>query len=170
VSYPPQQYIAPQPAISASLRRAGLPPDLAIGARSRVSYLATGETTGGAFGLYRWDLAAVPPAGGRSAGHFHRTMAESFYILDGTVSLYNGDKWVDATPGDYFYVPPGGIHSFANNSGAPASMLILFAPGGPREAYFEELAEIAASGRELSHDEWVQLWARHDQYEAAIPE
>jgi hypothetical protein len=45
-------------------------------------------------------------------------------------------------------------------------MLVLFAPGGPREAYFEELAEIAAAGRELTHDEWVQLWARHDQYEA----
>jgi uncharacterized RmlC-like cupin family protein len=74
---------------------------------------------------------------------------------------------VDAAPGDYLYVPPGGIHSFANTSGAPASMLILFAPGGPREAYFEELADIAATGRELTHDEWVQLWARHDQYEAA---
>ena len=93
-------------------------------------------------------------------------MAESFYILDGTVSLYSGDRWTDATAGAYLYVPPGGIHSFANNSGAPASMLILFAPGGPREAYFEELADIAATGRELTHDEWVQLWARHDQYEA----
>jgi hypothetical protein len=59
-------------------------------------------------------------------------MAESFYILDGTVSLYSGAKWMDTTAGDYLYVPRGGIHSFANNSGAPASMLILFAPGGPR--------------------------------------
>jgi hypothetical protein len=45
-------------------------------------------------------------------------------------------------------------------------MLIVFAPGGPREAYFEELADIAATGRQLSHDEWVELWSRHDQYEA----
>jgi uncharacterized RmlC-like cupin family protein len=167
MSYPPQQYVADQGAISASLRSADVPHELTIGVRSKVSYLATGDTTAGAFGLYRWDLAAVPPRDSLPSGHFHRTMAESFYILDGTVSLYNGEKWVDAVPGDYLYVPPGGIHSFANTSGAPASMLILFAPGGPREAYFEELADIAATGRELTHDEWVQLWARHDQYEAA---
>ena len=43
-------------------------------------------------------------------------------------------------------------------------MLILFAPGAPRERYFEELAEIAASGRELSQEEWTDLYARHDQY------
>ncbi|WP_433257758.1 hypothetical protein ACQPYK_21440 [Streptosporangium sp. CA-135522] len=30
-------------------------------------------------------------------------------------------------------------------------MLVLFAPGAPREAYFEELAEIVASGRQLEH-------------------
>ena len=74
---------------------------------------------------------------------------------------------VAATAGYYLLVPPGGIHSFANNSGAPASMLILFAPGGPWEAYFEELADIRAAGRELSEQEWVRLWARHDQYPAA---
>jgi uncharacterized RmlC-like cupin family protein len=166
MTYPPPQYVADQGAVSATLRSADVPPDLAIGGRSQVSYLATGDTTAGAFGLYRWDLAAVAPAGSMPTGHFHRTMAESFYVLDGTIALYNVEKWVDAVPGDYLYVPPGGIHSFANTSGAPASMLILFAPGGPREAYFEELAEISATGRELTHDEWVQLWARHDQYEA----
>ena len=169
MSYPPPQYDGDAGAASATFRPADLPHDLAIGARSKVSYVSTGATTGGAFGLYRWDMAAVPPAAGTASAHFHRTFAESFYVLDGTISLYNGQKWVDANAGDYLYVPPGGIHSFANNSGAPAAMLILFVPGPPREGYFEELAEIAASGRELSHDEWVDLWARHDQYEVRIP-
>ncbi|MEV0269472.1 cupin domain-containing protein [Hamadaea sp. NPDC050747] len=168
MSYPPQQYTAEAPAVSATLRTGDAPVDLAIGVRSKVSYLATGETTNGMFGLYRWDLQAVPRPDSLPGGHFHRTMAESFYILNGTVALYDGDKWVDTSPGDYFYVPPGGVHSFANTSGEPASMLILFAPGGPREGYFEELADIAATGRELTHDEWVALWARHDQYEAPI--
>ena len=90
------------------------------------------------------------------------------YILDGTVSLYNGDKWTDATAGDFLYVPPGGIHAFANNSGQAASMLVLFTPGAPREAYFEELAAIVGEGRELTEQEWTELYARHDQYEARI--
>jgi hypothetical protein len=43
-------------------------------------------------------------------------------------------------------------------------MLILFVPGPPRERYFEELAEVIRSGRKLTEDEWLELWARHDQY------
>jgi hypothetical protein len=42
-------------------------------------------------------------------------------------------------------------------------MLLLFAPGAPREAYFEALAEIAA-GRQLSKEEWMELCRRHDNY------
>ena len=71
---------------------------------------------------------------------------------------------MDATAGDFLYVPAGGIHAFANVSDEPASMLILFAPGPPREQYFLELAEIAESGRELSAEEWAEFYARHDQY------
>jgi uncharacterized RmlC-like cupin family protein len=81
-------------------------------------------------------------------------------------ALFDGAEWVNARPGDFLYVPAGGIHAFHNVSGEPASMLILFAPGPPREKYFEELAEIGRSGRELTPEEWVALWARHDQYPA----
>ncbi|MFG2059173.1 cupin domain-containing protein [Micromonospora sp. NPDC048930] len=150
--------------MSATIRRADVPPDLAIGVRTRVSHLGTGASTDGLFGLYRWDMAALPPRAGKPDGHYHRTFAESFYILDGTVSLYNGDTWTDATGGDFLYVPPGGIHAFANESGQAASMLVLFTPGAPREAFFEELAEIVASGRELTDQEWDEVYARHDQY------
>ena len=74
-------------------------------------------------------------------------------MLSGTVGLYDGSDWTDAGPGDCFFVPPGGIHAFRNEPGKPASMLILFTPGAPREAFFVELAEIAASGREPSEKE-----------------
>jgi mannose-6-phosphate isomerase-like protein (cupin superfamily) len=90
-------------------------------------------------------------------------MSESFFVLSGTVGLYDGERWVNAAPGDFLFVPPGGIHAFGNPEGV-ASMLILFAPGAPREAYFEELAEIAANGRQLSKEEWTDLYRRHDQY------
>ncbi|WP_370384357.1 cupin domain-containing protein [Catenulispora sp. GAS73] len=109
-------------------------------------------------------MAAVPNLPG---AHYHRTISESFFILEGSVSLYNGGKWWEAAPGDYLYVPPGGIHAFSNNSAEPASMLVLFTPGAPREAYFEALAEITASGRELSPEEWTELYALHDQYDAS---
>jgi mannose-6-phosphate isomerase-like protein (cupin superfamily) len=161
MSYPPPRFLGENGEVSAAFRSAGTEPDLTIGVKSRIWHLATGATTEGQFGLYRWDLAAIPNGPGT---HFHRTISESFFILEGTVSLGNGERWVDATPGDFLYVPPGGIHGFSNESDAPASMLILFSPGAPREAYFEELAEIVAAGRKLSDEEWTELWARHDQY------
>ncbi len=129
--------------------------------QSTARFVARGSLTDGRFGLFRWDMQAH--AGG-PAPHFHRTFSESFFILSGTVRLYDGRTWAEGREGDFFHVPDGGIHAFRNEAGAPASMLILFAPAPPREAYFTELAEIAASGRTLSPDEWTELYARHDQY------
>src|SRR5688500_20164767 len=92
--------------------------------------------------------------------HFHKAMSESFCILAGTVLLVNGERWIDARAGDFLYVPEGGIHGFHNESDEPASMLLLFAPGAPREGYFEALAEKAA-GRRFSDEEWKDICLRH---------
>jgi hypothetical protein len=43
-------------------------------------------------------------------------------------------------------------------------MLVLFTPGAPRDAFFVELAEIAASGREPSEEEMTEFYRRHDQF------
>jgi quercetin dioxygenase-like cupin family protein len=133
---------------------------LSLGTSTTARFVAPGWLTKGQFGLFRWDIE--PRAGGADP-HFHRTFSESFYVLSGTVALYDGATWVEASEGDFLYVPEGGIHGFKNNTDEPASMLILFAPGKPRERYFEELAEIARSGRRLSDEEWTELFARHDQ-------
>jgi mannose-6-phosphate isomerase-like protein (cupin superfamily) len=126
-------------------------------------FTAPGSLTEGRFGLFEWHMK--PNSGGPGA-HFHKTFAESFYIMSGAVRLFDGDRWTEAGPGDFKYVPEGGIHAFRNESPDAASMLILFAPGIPREDYFRELADIAATGRTLSDDEWTDLFARHDQYRA----
>jgi hypothetical protein len=61
------------------------------------------------------------------------------------------------------FVPEGGIHAFKNESGERASMLLLFAPGAPREDYFETLAEVGR-GRVLSEGERIEFYLRHDTY------
>ena len=123
------------------------------------SYLATGATTAGRFGLYRWDMG--PEAAG-ARPHFHRTISESFFVLSGTVQLYDGTTWLDGSPGDFVHVPEGGLHGFRNESGAPASMLILFVPGAPREAYFEGLVELADGRWKPSHAELQAFLEEHD--------
>jgi quercetin dioxygenase-like cupin family protein len=146
--------------INATYRPADTPPELDR-PKTKSKFLATGALTDGHFGLFQWDMA--PQAGGPDA-HYHKTFSESFYVLDGKVRLYDGDKWVTAVKGDYLYVSPNGIHAFRNDTDEPASMLILFAPGTPREEYFLEGAEIAESGRQLSQEERAEFLARHDQY------
>ena len=76
---------------------------------------------------------------------------------------YHGEEWVEATPGDFLFVPEGGIHGFRNVPGEPASMLLLFTPGAPREEYLETLFEVA-HGRELSEQERADLFIRHDNH------
>jgi mannose-6-phosphate isomerase-like protein (cupin superfamily) len=126
----------------------------------KAHFLATHGSTRGLFGLYLWEMAAAPSGPGP---HFHRTVAESFYVLTGTVRLYDGNEWRDGRPGDFCFVPEGGIHAFRNESGAPASMLILFAPGATREAYFEMSARLAG-GLEMSDEAKAEFYIRHDNH------
>jgi mannose-6-phosphate isomerase-like protein (cupin superfamily) len=159
MSYPEPRYRGDKGEVSAVFRQAGHPPDLEIGAMTRVQYLATGATTNRDFGFYRWEMSGQP---GGASPHFHRSISESFFILSGTVRIFDGQGWIDAMAGDFLYVPPGGIHAFRNESGQPASFLILFVPGAPREGYFETLAEIAA-GRQFTPEDWQDLYQKHDQ-------
>lgn len=160
MSYPEPRYRGDGGETSATARPGDAAPDLILPA-TNVHYLATGAGTGGDFGLYRWEMTGARTG---PAPHFHRSITESFYVLDGTVRLYDGTGWTEATAGDFHFVPPGGIHAFRNESGAPASMLLLFTPGAPREAYFEGLAELAASGRELGPQEMTEFLRQHDQF------
>ena len=85
----------------------------------------------GEYGLYR--VMMKPRAGGPRT-HFHRTISESFYVLEGTIRLFNGEKWIEGEAGDFLHVPQGGLHAFRNDADSPAEMLLLFTPGAPRES------------------------------------
>ena len=160
MSYPDPLYGGSTGELSAVIRPADQAPDLRLGDAVNISYLANGVSTSGQFGLYRWDSG---PHSGGAAPHFHRTMSESFFVIAGQVELYDGKQWVMTGPGDFGYVPEGGIHGFRNDSDEPASMLILFVPGAPREGYFAAIAERAA-GRRFTDEEWTALCRRHDNY------
>jgi mannose-6-phosphate isomerase-like protein (cupin superfamily) len=159
MTYPDPRYTGEGGQVSATHRAAGHEPDLTYPNGTKVHYLATRATTDGLFGLYRWEMAAGP---GGPDPHFHRTIAESFYVLSGTIRIFDGARWLDTVAGDFVHVPPGGIHAFRNESGRPASMLIHFAPGAPREAYFEGLPRFA----DASDAERTAFVRSHDQYPA----
>lgn len=160
MSYPPPIFDGDTGQLTATIRAAGAGPELTYPNGVQVRYLSTGASTGGLFGLYQWDFSEAVTGPGP---HFHKTMTESFYVLSGEVTVYDGRAWKLARPGDYLHVPAGGMHGFRNESGARAAMLLLFAPGAPREAYFEGLARLAA-GEEMSEAEFAAFMLEHDNH------
>ena len=130
MSYPEPRYHGDTGEASATYRPVGSSPEVVYPNGNTVHYLATGEATHGLFGLYRWEFGTEPSG---PDPHFHRTLTESFYILTGSVRIYDGRRWIDTAPGDFVHVPEGGIHGFRNESGAPGSMLDpLLAGRAPR--------------------------------------
>ena len=159
MSYPPPLYTGEHGEKSAWVRPGDAEPDLVYPNGNRVHSLPRGYATGGLFGLYRWEFAGAPSGPG---SHFHRTMSESFYVLEGTVTIFDGDRWVKAGSGDFLHVPPGGLHGFRNEDG-PAMMLLHFAPGAPREAYFEGLAQEGGTAA-MSPEQRAEFMALHDNF------
>ncbi|MGY4654198.1 cupin domain-containing protein [Mycobacterium sp. URHB0021] len=155
--YPPPRYTEDEPEVSAWLRRGDEAPDHDSFGRVKYHYLANQAATNGDYGLYRVDIG---PRGGGPGPHFHRAMSEAFFVLSGTIRLFDGKDWIDARPNDFLYVPPGGIHGFSNDADEPTSILMLFAPGAPREAYFEGFAHLA----DMTDDERREWFIRNDNF------
>ncbi len=96
-------------------------------------FLATGEQTAGKYAM--WE-AVVPPGGGPPP-HRHSREEEAFYILEGEIAFRVGNEQFVASAGTFANMPIGSVHSFRNESGKLARMIITVAPAGLEEMFFE---------------------------------
>src|SRR5260370_27354691 len=96
-------------------------------------FLAVGEDSNGKYAP--WE-AIVPPGGGPPP-HVHSREEEGFYILEGEITFLNGEERIVATAGMFANMPVGTPHSFKNESGKLARMLISVAPAGLEKMFFE---------------------------------
>jgi quercetin dioxygenase-like cupin family protein len=105
-----------------------------------VTLLATAEQTGGLFGLMEGVLAkgAEPPP------HVHHREDESFFVLEGSLTVRVGDEIFSATPGSFVFCPRDVPHLLTLES-EQVRMLTLVTPGG-LESFFVELGEPAVGG------------------------
>jgi mannose-6-phosphate isomerase-like protein (cupin superfamily) len=109
--------------------------------QNRMTLKATAESTGGAFGL----VEAVGPAGSSPPLHVHHREDESFWLLEGSLTVRCGDRTFSAGPGSFVFLPRGVPHTFVVEGDAPARLLSLCTPGG-FEQYF------VAAGRPAEND------------------
>jgi quercetin dioxygenase-like cupin family protein len=99
----------------------------------QIVFLITGEETGGAFVMAE---VSVPPGGGPRP-HIHHREEETFYVLEGALTIQAGGKTLNASPGDCVYLPRGIAHSFKNTGNVDAKFIAVVTPAG-LEKFFEE--------------------------------
>jgi mannose-6-phosphate isomerase-like protein (cupin superfamily) len=97
--------------------------------------------------------------------HHHERMLDSFYVLDGTLTLLIAGETIQATPGTYAFVPPGHVHRFSNPGDAPVRVLNLMAPGG-FEQYLKEVAAALQPGEPPDPAAMARIAARYDFHAA----
>ncbi len=96
-------------------------------------FLATGAETAGRYAFFE---AVVLPGGGPPP-HIHSREEEGFLVVEGEVVFYLVNERIVAGPGTYLNMPIGSQHHFKNESNQPVRMLILVAPAGLEEFFFE---------------------------------
>ena len=130
-----------RPVADALLRGPGEGDALSIGL-SNTAFKAEGSETGGFFSLIETDLAA---GFAEPVRHRHRRFVDSFYVLEGSVSLQVDERHFDAGPGDLALVSPGTAHTLSNPSDDTVRVLNVMAPGG-FEQCVREVARAAGAG------------------------
>lgn len=107
----------------------------------QVTLRATGKATGGSYAMFE-DL--VPP-GVSNPAHFHTREIETWYLLEGELDWFVGDRSLKAKAGDFLHTPRGVPHRFGNSTDRPARMLLTYAPAG-FEHWFLEIGTPAGAG------------------------
>jgi mannose-6-phosphate isomerase-like protein (cupin superfamily) len=103
---------------------------------SLVRLVVTAEQTGGRYAVI--DVT-TPPGGGPPTLHTHPP-AESFYALEGTLTLFHADaagavRRTDLAPGRSLVVPGGVWHTYRNTGAAPVRFVSV-SEGGLMERFF----------------------------------
>ena len=140
-----------------------------------VTFKAT-EANGSSVSIFE---VMVPP-GFDVGAHTHNHAQEFFYVLEGELDLLafepirrSGDGWQDwespagdrivrAGAGSCMFVPAGCPHAFRNSTDKPVRMLFQSYPSPDHERYFEEIAEIWASGQSVDPEAVQKLRDRYD--------
>ena len=106
------------------------------GRGDRVTFLVTGAESGGACFI----IEVMTPPGGGPPPHIHYFEEESFYVLQGSVTIQAAGRTFQASPGDFMHIPRGTVHTFKNDGKVDAKFLVIISPAGPAgmQRFFEE--------------------------------
>jgi quercetin dioxygenase-like cupin family protein len=114
---------------------------------NRITYLLSGEQTGGQFSLTEFAQAPAPAA--PPPLHLHRDADETLYILDGHFEFTLGERTIDGPPGAYVYIPKGTWHTLRNTTSGYGTYLVHLTPPGFEQFWAERAKQIETHGGEV---------------------
>ena len=102
-----------------------------------------GSLTGGKFDFMVGTVEDLsgPPL------HVHREQDDTFFVLEGVLTVQVGDEMFDLGPGDFATVPPGVPHTFDNidKDQPPVKACNLMTPSG-MDAQFRDMSLLTKQG------------------------
>ena len=138
------------PASEGILLHAGEGEKIELGPSARGTIKVGGDDGIGSLTVVEFELDPGSPG---PPPHTHAQMLDSFYVLEGTLTVRLGDDLHEAPADSFAYAPPGVVHTVSNPSEEPVRFLGITAPGG-LDRYLRELA--------ADPSDFAAIAARHD--------
>jgi mannose-6-phosphate isomerase-like protein (cupin superfamily) len=111
----------------------------------RYSIKISGEQTQGRL----LQMHVIDGPGAAPPMHIHHDTDETWYVIDGELTVFVGDERIECRAGDFVFGPMGVPHSFLVTS-ARCEFLVTFAPAGTEgrsgfgvDGFFREVAPVA---------------------------
>src|SRR5215472_15343504 len=123
---------------------AGREPFWFLGGQARI--LLSGAATDNALALMEFS----DPGGHAPPHHVHENEEEVWFVLDGEVTFFVGDRRHDLNPGQVAYGPRGIPHSYLVRSPEGARMAVLFTPACIEEYFRANGTPVVEAGELLA--------------------
>lgn len=111
----------------------------------------------------------VPPGARVPEPHYHETVDEVIYGLEGTMTTMRDGERHEIRAGDSLLIRRGQVHHHANHAEVPAKAMVVLNPGSIGRRYFEEIAEVVNVPGKPDLARVREIMARHGLVPAEAP-
>ena len=131
--------------------------------------ILTGENSTGSVAAFE----VIVPASQRlpAPTHSHDNYEETYYGVDGVLTMNVDGQQVEVGPEQVLYIPRGAVHRFDNFGSKDAKGLCVITPAAIGPQYFREVAEVleAAGGGPPDRAKMIEIMLRHGLTPAPPP-
>ena len=98
-----------------------------------LKFLVTAAETAGQMTVFE----SIEHPGFKTQWHSHPNCEETFYVLEGVLTVKSGGKTYHARAGSFIYIPRGNPHGQGNFGDKPVRFITTYTPGGA-EVFFRD--------------------------------